>query len=304
MTSLKVTALALGTALTLGFAQFAQADVVKTQLGDLTLNGDLVLADGKSLKDGVVLFTHGTWMHRNYSTAEALKTNFTEMGTNVLAINLSLGKNDREDQAIMACDGVHKHKHTDAIQEIDAWVQWLKSKGAGPITLAGHSRGGNQTAWYASLHNDEEAVKNIVLIAPQLWDEAAELAEYKDKYKKDLKPLLAKAEKLVAAGKGDNVMPNTDFVYCADSSVTAATFVDYYQVNPKMNTLNLLPKIKKPVLVFSGSEDTTVVDLAKKLEPFTAKYDNIQSHEVVDATHMFLDFSGAEVVEVSEEFIK
>ncbi len=41
----------------------AQAEDVTTKLNDLTLRGNLELAAGKAVKDGVVLITHGTLAH-------------------------------------------------------------------------------------------------------------------------------------------------------------------------------------------------------------------------------------------------
>jgi pimeloyl-ACP methyl ester carboxylesterase len=274
-----------------------QAKEVSLTLNGQTLNADLVMAKNKTLKDGVVLFTHGTWMNNQYSTAKMVKTNLPEAGLNVLAINLSLGQNNRHNKAIVACDKMQSHRHTDALKEIGAWVQWLEQQGVNNITLMGHSRGGNQTAWYASLHNSDPIIKHIVLLAPQLWNAQTVKKDYKKKYHKDLMPLLAKAKKMVQAGKGNELMPHTDFVYCPNIAISADRFVDYYQVNPKMDTLYLLPKIKKPVLVFSGTEDTVIHHLAQKMKPIIRKYKNIQTYEVQDATHSFTDFAGEEVAQ-------
>lgn len=221
-----------------------------------------------------------------------------------MAINLSLGKNDRHDQAMISCEQSHTHKHTDAIKEIGAWVQWLKKQGATAITIAGHSRGENQAAWYAAEYNNESAIKNVVLLAPQLWSAQEEVDTYQKKYHKDLKPLLAKAQKLVDSGKGNTLMQHTDLLYCKDSNVTAASFADYYQVNPKMDTLHLLPKIQKPVLIFSATEDTVVKGLPEKLQPIMDKHSNIEGYEIQDSDHSFLDFAGEEVSEKIKQFIQ
>lgn len=47
------------------------------------------------------------------------------------------------------CAKPHRHRLVDALDEIAAWVDWLKQRGASDIVLLGHSRGGNQAAWYA-----------------------------------------------------------------------------------------------------------------------------------------------------------
>lgn len=289
--------------LALMFSQNAFAEAVQIKANGFTVNGDLQLADGKTLKDGVVLFTHGTWMNQDYSTAKMLKKNLTEAGHSVLAISLSLGMDNRHEVAMTACDRPHTHKHTDALTEIDAWVKWLEKQGVQDITLVGHSRGGNQTAWYASLHNDDKAIKNVVLFAPQLWSWDAEVAEYQTKYQQDLNALVKKANDLVKAGKGDTLMPNTNLVYCKDTSVSAASFADYYQNNTMMDTLHVLPNIQKPVLVFAGSDDKVVVDLPNKIQPVLEAHQNIEVFEVDGADHFFLDFAGEDAVNHMNEFM-
>ncbi|BBP42294.1 alpha/beta hydrolase [Thiosulfativibrio zosterae] len=289
--------------LALMFSQNAFAEAVQIKANGLTVNGDLQLADGKTLQDGVVLFTHGTWMNQDYSTAKMLKKNLTEAGQSVLAISLSLGMDNRKEIAMTSCDRPHTHKHTDALTEIDAWVKWLEKQGVKDITLVGHSRGGNQTAWYASLHNDDKAIKQVVLFAPQLWSWEDEVAEYQTKYQQDLNALVKKANDLVKAGKGDTLMPKTNFVYCKESPVSAASFADYYQNNPMMDTLHVLPNIQKPVLVFAGTDDKVVVDLPKKIEPILEAHNNIEVFEVDGADHFFLDFAGEDAVNHMNEFM-
>ncbi len=285
-------------------SNMALAKEVTTSLNGLTLNGDLEMAEGKTLKDGVILFTHGTWMNKNYSTATMLKEFLPEAGLNVLTINLSLGVDNRHDESAMPCERTHTHKHTDAIPEIGAWVTWLKSQGVTNITLAGHSRGGNQTAWYAALHNKEAAIKHIVLFAPQLWDEQTEIKHYQEKYHKDLTKELAKANALIKQGKATQVMPHTDLVYCKDSNVTAESFADYHQLNANMDTIHLLPNITKPVLIFAGTEDKVVKHLPEKIAPLLKKQKNITVYIVEDSDHSFLDMSGEEAVEEMVNFIQ
>ena len=47
----------------------------------------------------------------------------TERGFNTLAITLSLGISDRK--GIYDCAQPHRHLHTDALDEISAWLQWV-----------------------------------------------------------------------------------------------------------------------------------------------------------------------------------
>lgn len=98
-------------------------------------------------------------------------------------------------------------------------------------------------------------------------------------------------------------MPHTDLLYCKDTKVTAASFASYYDFNPNLDTIHLLPKIKKPVLVFAGTEDDIVTDLPEKIEPVLKKHANIHLDVIDGATHFYRDFSGEDAVTKMVEFI-
>ncbi|HET20173.1 MAG TPA: alpha/beta fold hydrolase, partial [Chromatiales bacterium] len=237
------------------FAAPLVAEEVTQKHGDLTLRANLELADGKSVKDGVVLVTHGTLANNGMELIQAMQNGLKDQGYNTLAINLGYGLDARE-SAMYDCPTPHVHKHTDAVEEIAAWTKWLKDQGASRIALMGHSRGGNQTAW-ALAEKDDPAITSAVLIAPATWDAGYNQKDYKERYGVDLDPLLAKAEKLVAEGKGDTLM-DMDFIYCEKTRAAAKSVVSYYKDDERMDTPTLLARTKKPVLVVIGSEDTTV----------------------------------------------
>jgi len=275
------------------------AEEVTNKLNDLTLRGNLELAAGKSMKDGVVLITHGTLAHNSMELIKSLQSGLQAKGYNSLAINLGLGL-DKRVSAMYDCPTPHVHKHTDAVSEIAAWTKWLKDKGAMRIALMGHSRGGNQTAW-ALAEKDDAAITSAILIAPQTWEAGYNLKDYKAKYKADLAPLLAKAEKLVADGKGDTLI-DMDFIYCEKTRAAAKSVVSYYKEDPRMDTPTLLAQSKKPVLVIIGSADTTVKGLAEKMAK-VADGKRIKAHTVDGADHFFMDLFSDEVVEQTVLFL-
>lgn len=275
------------------------AEEVITKLNDLTLRGNLELAAGKTMKDGVVLITHGTLAHNSMELIKSLQSGLQAKGYNTLAINLGLGL-DKRVSAMYDCPTPHVHKHTDAVEEIAAWSKWLKDKGASRIALMGHSRGGNQTAW-ALAEKDDAAITSAILIAPQTWEAGYHLKDYKDKYKADLAPLLAKAEKLVAEGKGDTLI-DMDFIYCEKTRAAAKSVVSYYKEDPRMDTPTLLAQTKKPVLVIIGSADTTVKGLPEKMAK-AADGKRIKAHTVEGADHFFMDLYTDEVVEEAAKFL-
>lgn len=282
------------TALLLLAAQPLYAQEVTTEYNNLTLNAEMQLAEGSSLADGVVLITHGTLAHNKMELIGTLQTLLSDSGLNSLAINLSLGINDRH--GMYNCQVPHQHKHTDALNEIGAWTDWLKNQGAKNLILMGHSRGGNQTAWYAA--NNPTRVKAQVLLAPATWTEQGENSNYQQRYSQSLANVLAKA------GKADKNtwLEDTNFIYCANSQVKAESFLNYYQADERFNTPFILKTIQVPTLVISGSEDKTVSDLPIMMNQVS----NSQvKHRIIEgADHYFRDLYADEVIDLLVEFLE
>ncbi len=281
-------------------AASTQAEEHKLNHDGLAITANLEKAADAWQQGPVVLMTHGTLAHNRMEIITTLQQLFKENGVSSLAINLSLGLSDRE--GMYKCAVHHTHKHTDALDEIGLWLEWLKKQGVQSVVLLGHSRGGNQTAWFAA-ERDEAAISKVVLVAPQVWSEEYAAKDYKSRYGKALAPLLARAEKLVAEGKGDAAMKQLDFIYCPETSASAAAFVSYYKPDTRMDTPTLLKQIDKPVLVVVGSEDKVVKGLREKMAKL-AGHDNIATHVVDGADHFFLDLYAEELVETALEFIE
>ena len=199
------------------------------------------------------------------------------------------------------CATPHTHRHTDAVAEIGAWLEWLKKQGAGKVALLGHSRGGNQTARFAAV-TDDPAVAAVILIAPQTWSEAYATADYQERYGKPLAPVLEKARGLVEAGKGDTLMDPVDFIYCEQTRATAAAFVSYYTPDSNMDTPSLITDIKPPVLVIAGSEDTAIKGLPEKVEPL-ADGKHVQLMVIDGADHFFRDLYSEDIADAVAELL-
>ena len=265
----------------------------------LTLNANLEKVDNWPTGT-VVLMTHGTLAHNKMEIMTTIQELLSDQDVSSLAINLSLGLDNRHE--FYDCATAHNHKHTDALDEIGVWLSWLKRNGVKQVVLLGHSRGGNQTAWFA-VERDNELIKKVVLIAPQTWSMEYATKNYKKQYEKDLGPLLNKAQSLVQAGKGSTQLRNIDFIYCKDTTATANAFVSYYNNNPNMDTPYLMPKIKKPLLVIAATEDKVVKNLGNITQPLSDKH-GFQLNVIEGADHSFRDLYADEVVEGIIEFIE
>src|SRR5262249_38106831 len=158
----------------------SNAEEVTLDYLGLELTANLETVSGKSLKsEGVVLLVHDTLGHGRMELMTALQEDLRDLGVNSLAITLGLGMDKRH--GMFDCSMEQDHRHEDAIEEIVAWVQWLKEKGATSITVAGHGRGANQAALYA-INRIDKTVKRLVLIAPLMQTEEKLEAQYRARF--------------------------------------------------------------------------------------------------------------------------
>ena len=276
----------------------ATAEEVKLEYAGRTLNANFVLADGKGLSDGAILITHGTLAHNRMELIATLQTAIAERGLNTLAINLSLGLDDR--YGMYDCSVPHRHLGRNAAKEIARWVDWLKGKGVADITVMGHSRGGNQTARYAAQELDP-AVKQVVLLAPTTWDAGKVTAKFKKRHNAPLADVLARAEAMAAAGRGQELMAGVGVLYCPGTDVTAQTFLDYYRPDPAHDAPSIVGEIKVPVLVIAASQDRVVTDLPEKMTGRVGG--NVGFIVIEDAGHFFLNFFAEDVADAIAKFV-
>ncbi len=277
----------------------AAEQAIEIEVGGITANGHLVTAENKSLADGIVLMVHGTLAHGRMEIMRALQSGLSERGLNSLAITLTLGLDQRT--GMYDCAKPHRHRHADAVDEIAAWIRWLEDAGAGPISLLGHSRGGNQAAWYAAERRDA-AIERLILVAPMRWDADAEAAAYRKRYGKNLDDVLKQATLLAEAGKRRHEMAGVDFIYCPAARVTAEAFLGYYAPEPRRDTPTLLARITRPTLVIAAGNDQVVTGLPEAVRPL-ADGKRVGLVVIEDSDHMFLDFSADEAAEAIAAFV-
>lgn len=265
----------------------------------LVLNANLELAPGKKAADGVILITHGSLAHRGMESLLNFQSLLNEKGYNTLAINLSLSLDNR--RGMYDCQITHRHRYSDAVDEIGVWVDWLKKQGVKRVAVLGHSRGAAQTALYAA-ERDHVLTKAVILLAPSTLDNASP-SEYAERFQQPLAPLLERAQKLVREGKGGTLLEQIGFITCAGATVTATSFVSYYASDTRLDTPALLAKIAKPVLVVVAGGDEIVVGLDTKVAP-RADGKRVQMKVVENADHFFRDLYADEAVDAIHLFLK
>jgi pimeloyl-ACP methyl ester carboxylesterase len=260
------------------------AENVTLKLNKLTLNAHVEKAG--DWPGRVVLMTHSTMANNRMEIMAGLQDAFKSKGISSLAINVSYAIDNRA-SASYDCAVPNRYKHADALDEIGAWLAWLKQQGAKDVVLLGHSRGGNQTAWFA-VERGDPAIRRLVLIAPLTWTAEGAARSYRANYNADLAPLVKKAQALISGGKGDTLLEHVGFLYCPDGSATAAAFVSHYADDARLDTPSLVSKLKQPVLVVAATDDDVVPDAVQRFTPL-ADGKHIRLTVVEGADHTFRD---------------
>jgi len=278
----------------------AKAKEVTLEFKDLTLNANLEMAEGKQLSDGVVLIMHSFLAHNRMEIITATQTALLENGQNSLAINVSLDVDNRH--GFYDCLIPIRFKLADALDELDAWIAWLKEEGATNIVLMGHSISANQMLTYAASRS-EPTVSALVLLAPNTVGHPSSPERYKEDYDSDLQQVLARAKRLVDAGRGSELMTETDFGFCPRATVSAEAFYDFYEQNNEFwNAHVFLPRTDVPILVIAGAIDDRQPNIPEHVEPYVDD-ERVYLTVIEDADHFFRDLNIEEAVEAAVKFI-
>ena len=275
-----------------------EAGEVSKAFRDLTLNANLEMAEDMDFEDGIVLIVHGYSGHNKMEIIRTAQQALLDNDQSSLAINLSMGIDNRH--GFFECTWPHRYLQEDTLDEISAWVDWLRDRGASRITLLAHSRGANQAMVYAVDNKDPE-VTHLVLLAPGTFDDTRQAFE--ERYGPTFDQQMARAEKLIAAGQGAVLMENTDLMICPQASVSASTFSSFYGRTSRFrNFQSYLPRIPMPTLVITGTQDERSPDTKQDVAPFVDG-ERLQLSVIEGADHFFRDFNIDEAMEAILEFI-
>lgn len=247
----------------------------------------------------VAVILHGTLSHRDTEIIQSLESLLGEEGVSTLAINLSLGIDQRE-QAL-PCDAPHRHLESDASTELARWSRWLASQAVQEITAIGHSRGANQISRY--LHDSQDPlIRRLVLIAPPQWSSQKADQAYRLNHGVPLADVIARAQKQIAQGQGSSLMPHkVGLLYCRDTRATAASFLSYYSKDPLRDTPTLVAALSQPVLIIAGSDDKIAAGLPAAM---TKRAPTVDVQEINGADHFFRDLYADELVEKAIDFMR
>ena len=283
--TLKIVSLAFVTvsALAIAMAIPARAEPVQIKPGLLRLNGNLEMPKGKTIPDSeVLLIVHGMLSHYGQETIAALQKNLAARGRSSLAINLSLGIDNRTGPR--ACDATHDYAIAGAQREVASWIDWLYGQRARAVDILGFSRGGAQVA---AMGPELPTVRRVVLVAPSFAISSEIAQAYEKTYGHPLAPVLAEARK-------DPLKKFTaDFLNCRQAPVLGATFLDGYTELPP----RLAARTGHPTLVVIAGKDEVVPNLESKLPS------DVRKVTIEGSSHYFPDLFGEDAADAIAKFL-
>lgn len=279
----------------------ASADEVVTEYEGRRFVAELTLAPGKTVADNLLLMVHGTMSHKDSELMVALREALQQRGVNTLAINLSMGFNER--RGPVDCSQPQVHYHREALLDIGVWLTWARDRGAKKVDLFGHSRGANQAAWYVFERPKVEMLGKVALLAPLTWDKNREAAQYRERYGHDYEDALKASEEMVKYTRKRDLLPEpVDFLYCEKARVSAEAFFEYYSDDLRKDTPSILRGVDRKILIVMGSEDKVVPDLPGKLTG--RKLPHVTTKTIQGADHFFRDLYVDDVADAVAEFLK
>ncbi len=234
-----------------------------------------------------ILWLHG--LFQTYSMREPISQQrefWVSEGFPVLSPTLTLGVNDRKSP--YDCSYPLDHPYELNIEEIKAWIDWLKSQGVRKVILAGHSMGGQQVIHTARALGGDRVVVGVLAVAPAKGTPREH-------------PLLDRAKDLVSAGKGKTLL-KTSFFYCNSAEVSARTLYTYYGVD--RNIGRYFRSLNIPVLIIWGGEDDRVKNLPEFLKPYIEGRKNIRIEVIDYADHFFRDLAAEDLRDLAVEFFR
>ncbi|MCH9741713.1 MAG: alpha/beta fold hydrolase [Proteobacteria bacterium] len=114
-----------------------------------------------------IIVVHGFLSTYNYNTVQVISDELYNKGYTVLTPNLTLGISNRSEP--IPCNTLHRSTMNNEGDEVNAWLDWLGSKGYKHFALVGHSAGSNSIL--VSLEKNKTPLDAIILTA--LYDFSA-----------------------------------------------------------------------------------------------------------------------------------
>ena len=224
------------------FPQMVSAVVIELQTKDgLVMTANYHQGDAEKPS---ILILHGFLQTRDSHTVATLYDSLVASGYTVLAPNLSLGVNHRNQS--LACEAIHLHSMESDIAEIDIWSRWLNKKSSSKVTLIGHSVGSVHQLAYLSQYKNSH-IKQAILISLSYFGISPAANE-----------TIEDGNRATTALETGNQNPDEyGLTYCKKYVTTPAHYLSYYNWQPD-KLLTTMKSIPTPLTVIIGSKDQRI----------------------------------------------
>ena len=225
--------------------------------------------EGDPSKPALVLL-HGFLQTHHFPTITRLAESLSSEGYTVLAPTLSLGVTHRNQS--IACEAIHTHTLASGVDEINAWVKWLRERKRGQIILMGHSLGNLYNLAYLSSYPDKNIKKFIGISIVEGRLKAGESARSE----------IVRTLRKQARSSGKQVLEN-QFSFCQKFRSSPASVLSYMEWGPD-KILQAVQKSALPVTMIMGSRDDRLgPDWLERLKKSRAKV------IIIDGANHFMD---------------
>lgn len=199
---------------------------------DLILQG--LLAEPKNKTDSVILHIHG--MSGNFWENGFIKNMLEDYPKNNFAFLTVETRGSELLRWFETSDGDKRllgnsyEIFEESIYDLEAWINFLKSKGYKNIHLQGHSLGCSKIAYYQKMKKDS-SIKSLLFISPADMMGLLVTPGYKKEYDKFLK----EAKELIKKGKENELLSDIHWGFARQS---AKSFVNFSFENDNLAIFN------------------------------------------------------------------
>ncbi len=190
-----------------------------------------------------ILILHGFLQTQDFRTVRRLADALNEeMGYSVLTPTLTLGIGNR--RASLACEAIQDHSFGEDVEEVAAWVRWLRKRDHDRIVLIGHSTGSVMIAAYLR-HPDPSVIHAILISLTHFGPDQAV-------FRKAAHESLEEARRL--ASQKSRALVKFPIAYCREYTATPDNILSYYRWDSDQ-VIDALKESPISLTVIIGGED-------------------------------------------------
>jgi pimeloyl-ACP methyl ester carboxylesterase len=220
-----------------------RTELISIETDTLPLDGAYHWPEHRPIRGGVMLF-HGNTMNFYLGAPRFLPPVLTDLGFACLAFNRR-GHDILSVRNSRAAEGAAFQMTREGVADNNFAAGWMAKKGFSAPVVIGHSNGGMLGVAHVASHPETPAL--VLLSAHRGGSGAITRRAQEGLAGPDYEQVMSKAQALVAAGRGGELMmvPNWWYVISAES------YVDRFTTMP--DTFDLAPRITCPVLYVRGA---------------------------------------------------